>query len=163
MKCTTIRELISADLDCQATDEQMVQAFKHLAECRGCRNWRSSILEMQNVFDTIESQPVPDSVHGRLRRSAESAKPADQMRSSKTYSLPRPLVWAAAAIIVLQLGWSSHRFISSPSEVESSSPRMDPSTITLTARDRTSAATTTRMPPTVAEPDSRQENREGLN
>jgi predicted anti-sigma-YlaC factor YlaD len=163
MNCLEIREIISADLDFQTSDEQLILAFKHLAECKDCRQWRNNILEINNVFASIENRPVPDTITERLRQPEKAEIVKDISTSKKIYTLPRRLVWAVATIIIIQFGWFSYRIIDRPSGTEFTFDSKDSTTIVLTANDRTSATITTRMPNEFDRPNNIHESLEEEN
>lgn len=134
MNCETVRETMSAELDGEATDEQLAPAYSHLAACADCRAWRREIIAVKGIFAALPEHPLPASIAGQLEL-AGTASPRVGRRN--VYRIPRLLAWAAAAVVVLSIGWSSHQALTRP--VTTSTAEVA-ETIVLTSRDRTSSS-----------------------
>lgn len=135
MNCEEIRETMSAELDGEATDDELARAYGHLADCPACRLWRREILAMKNMFAHSADVSLPSKVTKQLHDTTKSSTARGPQKSM--YRVPRPLAWAAAAAFILQVGWSSYQITAG-----ASSGGMDEvdETIVLTARDRISSA-----------------------
>ena len=144
MDCEKIREIISAELDGEATDDQLVGAYRHLADCPECRNWRREVLVIKGTFAFREDHPLPPSVTEQLRRAESATPPVEKKQWKSIYRVPRPLAWVAAVLIVLQIGWSSYQIAAGPRGAKIEMDNGVPDTIVLTAMDRISSTTVVR-------------------
>jgi len=144
MNCKEIQETISAEFDSEATDEQLVHAYRHLADCPKCRNWRREVLVIKGTFALHEDHPLPQSVTERLDRAERATQPVGKKQWKSIYRVPRPLAWAAAVLIMLQIGWSSYQIAGGPRGSKIEMDNGVPDTIVLTAIDRISSSTVVR-------------------
>ena len=68
MSCEEMREILSAELDGEAADDELIGVYRHLAACPPCRNWRREILALKGAFARGEDHPLPRTVAKQLRR-----------------------------------------------------------------------------------------------
>ncbi len=131
MNCEHIREILSDEIDGEAGDSQLTEAYRHLGGCTYCRVWRREMLIIEHNFGEWGDSPVPEAVTSRLREQTPSP------RNRRVYRISRPLAWAAAAAIVLQLGWTSFNLLRVPGQ--DGWEAEIPARIVLTNVDRTSS------------------------
>ena len=141
MDCENIRQTLSAEIDGEAPDRELSAAYRHLADCAECRRWRRDFLQIAKDFPAWADQPIPIEVTSRLQDHIRKTGTAPRRKNRTVYRIPRPLAWAAAAILVLQIGWSSYRLASPEAEPGYGLDAFVPSTIVLTDLDRISTTT----------------------
>jgi len=127
------REILSAELDEEATDEQLAASYAHLAECASCRAWRREIIVVKRALADLPFHPLPESVAQHFRPAGASAA---RGRRRGMYHFPAPLAWAAAATVILNMGWSAYQLALKPAP---GTTKEIAETIVLTSRDRTSS------------------------
>ncbi len=70
MDCAQIREILSAQLDAEASPEEVAVADAHLACCVPCHRWRASASRSASLFRVRAAEPVPDLVPMVLARAS---------------------------------------------------------------------------------------------
>ena len=150
MSCEKIREIMSAEMDGEAAEEQLIKVYQHLAECAGCRKWRREVLAVHGAFATGKESPLPASIAEKLH---EYENATDQTEQAKR--IYRPLAWATAAAVVLSVGWSSFQLAQKPASTIADEIA---ETIILSSRDKTSSAVMVRSTQGNEPGNNRQEN-----
>ncbi len=142
MQCPEVRELLSAELDAALPDEDAAAVFHHLATCALCRRWYREVRQTVSFLSSLETEPAPVAVRERVEQAnADRPVPVDRPRRGARYQVPRPLAWAAAVLLVLQLGLISAQLAGFKPLTTDRVEEEVPSMIVLTADDRTSATT----------------------
>jgi len=139
MSCEDLQEIISAEADGEALEEELVAAYRHLADCAACRTWRRETLAVHQDFLLWHDEPIPETVAERLRKQERRSQERAVPHESRVYRIPRPVAWAAAAILTLQVGWASYRLVLLPPPAQQQGESDAPTKIVLTARDRVSS------------------------
>ncbi|MET7969363.1 zf-HC2 domain-containing protein [Micromonospora sp. NPDC005305] len=81
MACEQWREILSAELDGEATRSESAAAEAHLAGCAGCRGWFESAVAVTRRARTQVAPPVPDLVDAVLA-AAPPARPGRWERAA---------------------------------------------------------------------------------
>lgn len=72
MNCETWREVVSADLDGEATPAESAAVEEHLAECAACRRWAERAAVVTRRARTRPAEAAPDLVGIVLGRPASA-------------------------------------------------------------------------------------------
>ncbi|MCU1373539.1 MAG: putative integral rane protein [Actinomycetia bacterium] len=60
MECSSCRDVVSAQLDGEATPEEVAEAEHHLATCAPCRSYRAEVTRLHRAVRVAAAEPVPD-------------------------------------------------------------------------------------------------------
>ncbi len=67
--CDAVREILSAELDGEASGVEVASARHHLGSCEGCRTWSVAVERLQRRVRVREADVVPDLASLILERS----------------------------------------------------------------------------------------------
>jgi len=146
MNCEDIRQTMSAELDGEAAEHDLIIAYRHLADCAICRSWRREVLAVHRDFPLWHDEPVPPAVAERLQQHEHQAQHRAGPGEKRIYRIPRPLAWAAAMILTIQVGWASYRLVLPPPPTQQQGESDAPAQIVLTAKDRVSSTVIVHTP-----------------
>ena len=114
MSCESIQEMISAFLDGELAPSQDDEMFTHLRECRTCRGFVRSAVQLRNSLHAAGSPAVPDSLDARvvpLEASAGHHHRIAQWNIHRLFSyrlaIPAPAAIASAIALIASLVWCS--------------------------------------------------------
>ncbi|GLZ45478.1 hypothetical protein Acsp06_16630 [Actinomycetospora sp. NBRC 106375] len=68
MNCLRCRRLTSAELDAEATTDELAEARAHLADCAACREHRERSAAVSRLARAAATEPAPDLVDAILDR-----------------------------------------------------------------------------------------------
>jgi len=71
VNCASCREVISADLDGEASADELTLMSHHLVRCAACRTYRAEVTGLHRAVRVVPAEPVPD-----LTASILAAHPA---------------------------------------------------------------------------------------
>jgi predicted anti-sigma-YlaC factor YlaD len=137
MDCEQMQKDLSAELDGEVAEAELISVYRHLAECPRCRQWRRDIVSLRGAFACAEPSPLPAIIARRLQGSGYQRSHRGEKSPTTGYRVPRPLAWAAALLFVLQTGWLALEWSDSSANLSQDRPA---ETIILTGRDRTSSS-----------------------
>ncbi|MFH0989163.1 MAG: zf-HC2 domain-containing protein [bacterium] len=124
MNCEIVKELSSQFLDNELQDEEVVQVLAHGEQCKDCRYFLRSMLQLRKDLLTLSvsslSSDLDEKIMSQARLSAEGKRiQGDRVPIRSRQSFPQRIIDGAIAfILVLFFGVL---FSSTVSSVESSS------------------------------------------
>jgi predicted anti-sigma-YlaC factor YlaD len=93
MRCDQSRDLVSARLDGEATDEELGALDRHLASCPACRDFASATGRLDRATRLTPADPVPD-----LTAAVMAAAPPPDLRAQREVAR-----WSLAVVATAQL------------------------------------------------------------
>ena len=102
MNCEQYRQLISALVDKELNSEERGSLDKHLADCSACKQYAEQVRELERLTSEWEASTMPPDVEQAVLARTK-AKPRGWLARvwNDSYSIPRPLAWAAMLLLVL--------------------------------------------------------------
>jgi predicted anti-sigma-YlaC factor YlaD len=97
MRCDQSRDLLSARLDGEASDDELAVLDRHLASCPACATFADELVTVDRVTRLTPAEPVPDLTTAVMASAAVA--PKDPRREAVRWSL----VVVAAAQLLLAL------------------------------------------------------------
>lgn len=101
MSCEQYREIISAAMDGEADEEELMALRAHLEECPECRAYREALAGLSELLDTELPEPGPSFTESVMDavREAERSKKVIRLRARRRYT-----TLAASLLLVAGLG-----------------------------------------------------------
>ncbi len=100
MECNTAREVLSAQLDQEASDGEASVANRHLGQCTGCSQWWASVGMVTRTLRVRPAEAVPDIATPALARSANVRRwPYQSARVSLAVLAAIELVFAMTGVL----------------------------------------------------------------
>lgn len=117
MPCDEIQELLSADLDGEASPEEVNRLKAHLADCRDCLGFQASLRDHKAALRRTPLPSIPDDLRQSLLAEARKLdRPSFFSRRfwSNIVALPKAPAWRfgfAAAALLLAVAATERVFI----------------------------------------------------
>ena len=100
MECRTVREVLSAQLDQEAGDEEAAAANRHLGQCPGCAQWWTSAGAVARTLRVRPAEVVPDIATAALNRSRNERRwPYQSARAALAVLAAVELVFAVSGVV----------------------------------------------------------------
>ena len=100
MKCTSAREILSAQLDQEADPDESAAANRHLGRCARCAAWWTSVGNVTRTLRVRPAEHVPDIATAALARSRRDRWwPYQSARASLAVLASIELVFAMTGVI----------------------------------------------------------------
>ncbi|HKK21122.1 MAG TPA: zf-HC2 domain-containing protein [candidate division Zixibacteria bacterium] len=114
MDCTYFQELLSAMKDGELTKDEELRLVEHLRACDACRRFATELADTSKLLTSLEPDKIPPEIEHRILDvtvgSGGGAKDqSDFWRGS--YTVPKKLAWAVAAVLALLIVNSGVQFI----------------------------------------------------
>lgn len=74
MECNAAREILSAQLDQEADNEEASRANRHLGRCTGCSQWWTSVGNVTRTLRVRPAETIPDIATPALSRSGNARR-----------------------------------------------------------------------------------------
>jgi predicted anti-sigma-YlaC factor YlaD len=75
VRCSVCREVVSAELDGEASPDEVAQASRHLATCAACRTFRAEATALHRAVRVSPADDVPDLAAAVLSSHPPSTEP----------------------------------------------------------------------------------------
>ncbi|GIX05101.1 MAG: hypothetical protein KatS3mg114_0970 [Planctomycetaceae bacterium] len=112
MNCSQAKPLLSAYYDGELADDLRARVSKHLDECADCSHELRGFECLSRIASTLTSPTPPEHLWKRIESQLDEShdgapSPRSQLDSSisRSFSLPRRAVLAAAIIVAVGIGW----------------------------------------------------------
>jgi predicted anti-sigma-YlaC factor YlaD len=110
MRCDQSRDLLSARLDDEASDDELAVLDRHLASCPACATFADEVVAVDRLTRLTPAEPVPDLTAAVM--AASVAAPADPRREAVRWSLvvvaTAQLLLALPSLLVAESGSTVH-------------------------------------------------------
>jgi predicted anti-sigma-YlaC factor YlaD len=87
MRCDQSRDLLSARLDGEATEDEVAVLGRHLASCPDCSDFAGSLEGVDRLTRLIPAEPVPDLTAAVMAAAAPAPAPHHHRREAARWSL----------------------------------------------------------------------------
>lgn len=104
-RCTEIRERLEEMLHMELPADESDGIEEHLAECDGCREYRDALLG-DDMLLTGMTRSMDERIEQLEERVMESIGTQAENRRKSSFTWPVKIVLAAAAALVLVIGWN---------------------------------------------------------
>jgi len=107
MSCEKYREMISAGLDGELSQNDELSLREHLASCSDCRRLADELASMSEMNKTMPAAVMPEEIENRIKRyTVEAPGRGKSWRNVLFgyYRVPRGLVWAGMAAVLFFVG-----------------------------------------------------------
>jgi len=111
-RCDRYREMISASLDHELSPAEVESLASHIGECRECAEFLGSLNDQREYFAERTDVKMPSEVETAiLAKTVELTENISLVRRlfSGSMSIPKPVAWATAAVILILAVWSAIR------------------------------------------------------
>ncbi|MDH3891177.1 MAG: zf-HC2 domain-containing protein [candidate division Zixibacteria bacterium] len=118
MNCEQYRQLISARVDTELTEQERGSLEEHLTQCSECEQYSEQINELERLTAEWEEAQMPADVEQAILAGTKR-EPGGWLGRlwSGSYHVPRPIAWAALAVLLfLSVNSLMNRDNSTPAE-----------------------------------------------